>query len=125
MLQIRNCAATALRALIPSSTSIPCKRLGQLLIEACDPEVLIQVVSARKASNASEISQITFQQDADTIRRPLPETIEAGFAQLRIKSLPFPPTNHLQWQNIEVDDSDDLVSAILDERWDVAGAVMQ
>ncbi|EKM75211.1 hypothetical protein AGABI1DRAFT_116505 [Agaricus bisporus var. burnettii JB137-S8] len=66
-----------------------------------------------------EPMDVVFQHDP-----VIPSEIAWQFEQLNIKSLPSQGRD-LPWRRFMTDDSDDLVDAILDERWDVAGASIQ
>jgi hypothetical protein len=123
-LQIRNCAHTTLQALAPSHLGAPCRHLSQLSVEACDLSVLIDIISTRRAAGDIEM-EVTFQQDANSIRNPISPETQSHLTQLGIKVLPWCPNNDRQWRSYETDDSEALVAAILEERWDVAGTVIQ
>ncbi|KXN81389.1 hypothetical protein AN958_04778 [Leucoagaricus sp. SymC.cos] len=124
VLQIRNCAATALNALAPNNLGVPSKDLIRLSIEACDFDILVDTISSRRAQGTREITDAIFSEIHNSTALSTAE-MEDRLAQLNIRVSHPPPINHRHSQNFEADDSEDLVAAILEERWDVAGAVMQ
>jgi hypothetical protein len=118
VLNVHNCSASALEALSPNDTGVPCQSLRCLSAEACNPHLLIEIIRARRRHEDTEAVDVVFQHD---LGGSIPSEIATQFAQLNIESLPSPDRD-LSWRRFMADDSDDLVAAILDERWDVAGA---
>ncbi|EKM75212.1 hypothetical protein AGABI1DRAFT_64815, partial [Agaricus bisporus var. burnettii JB137-S8] len=47
IMTVVNCSASVLEALTPGTIGFPCESLRRLSVEACDPNLLIQVVKAR------------------------------------------------------------------------------
>ncbi|KAF9449622.1 hypothetical protein P691DRAFT_727645 [Macrolepiota fuliginosa MF-IS2] len=117
-LTIQNCDASALTALIPNNVGTPGKDLARLFVESCDPDVLAKVLWARRSYQSPAITDITFRQNAQSGTGPLLPEMERRFAQLNVKVAPSQQIDHFPWRKFEVDDSEDLVAAILDEGGD-------
>lgn len=118
VLTVDNCSASALEALSPNNTGVPCQSLQHLSTEACDPCLLIEIIRARRMQHDINAMDVVFRHDQGS---PISTEIARQFAQFDIESLPSHDRD-LSWRKFMMDDSDDLVAAILDERWDVAGA---
>lgn len=125
VLIIQNCDMSALNALVPSSTGTLCRNLEKLSVEACGPDLLVEVISARRTHQVSPM-EVTFQEDARSTIHPLSPETKQNFTRLGIKVIPLPQDRCLSWKRFEVDDSEDFVAAILDEGQDIPqGATME
>ena len=126
VLHIRNCTTSVFSGLAPDSAgSTACHSLRQLCVDGCDPNALADVISSRKLGTVSYDMAVNLLLDTEDPTSALSTETATRLQELNISVTPLVPSKNRQWKSYEFDDSEALVSAILEERWDVAGTVIQ